>query len=108
MDLRYLATGNSQQSPSFNFRLGRATVKKMRKHVCDALWTRLAPKYPKMPSAPTEWKKLAEKFEGEWNFPNVLGAIDGKHHSIECSKYGVSLYYNYKQFHSIVLINGNL
>ena len=35
--LRYLATGDSQQSQGFNFRVGRSTVGKIVNEVCEIL-----------------------------------------------------------------------
>lgn len=102
--LRYLATGDSQQSQSFNFRVGRSTVSNIIKEVCDSLWKRLSPNYLKMPASTQEWINIATEFEEQWNYPHVLGCIDGKHVAIECPKYGGSSYYNYKQFHSVVLM----
>lgn len=102
--LRYLATGDSQQSQSFNFRLGRATVSNMVKEVCQAIWIALKPIYLRTPQTPAEWQQLSRRFMDLWNFPNVLGAVDGKHIAMECPKNGGSLYYNYKQFHSTVLL----
>lgn len=43
-------------------------------------------------------------FKEQWDFPHILGALDGKHVAIECPKLCGSLYYNYKQFHSMVLM----
>jgi len=39
-----------------------------------------------------------------WHFPNCLAATDGKHISIQCLINGGSLYFNYKGFHSTVLL----
>ena len=102
--LRYLATGDSQQSQTFNFRIGRSTVCNIIKEVCAALWNCLSPIYVKMPESLDAWKSIAEDYEAEWNFPNVIGAVDGKHIAIDCPKFGGSLYYNYKNFHSLVLM----
>lgn len=50
------------------------------------------------------WLRSAEKFRTVWNFPNVIGAIDGKHVRIKCPKNSGSLFYNYKNFFSVVLL----
>ena len=39
-----------------------------------------------------------------WNFHHVLGALDGKHIPIRFPAHGGSQFYNYKGYHSIVLI----
>ena len=56
------------------------------------------------PHTPEQWKSVAETFSTKWNFHNTLGAIDGKHIAIRCPPNAGSLYYNYKGFHSIVLL----
>ena len=50
--------------------------------------------------------KAAQRFSSKWNYHNCLGAVDGKHIAIKKpNKYNAgSLYYNYKNFHSIVLM----
>ena len=45
-----------------------------------------------------------KRFENTWNFPQCIGAIDGKHIRIECPKMTGTYYYNYKGFCSIVLL----
>ena len=50
---------------------------------------------------PSSWQGV--KFWERWNFPNVIGCIDGKHICIICPTKTGSLFYNYKQFISVVL-----
>ena len=104
LTLRYLATGDSQQSLSFAFRIGRSTVCHIISETCEGIWKALHTIYLKSPGGFEEWKAIAQQFETEWNFPHCLGALDGKHIAIECPKNGGSNYFNYKGFNSMVLM----
>lgn len=66
------------------------------------LWTRLQPLFMPVPDE-EKWKEIAKGFESEWNFPNCVGALDGKHIRIQKPSNARSEYFNYKKFHSIVL-----
>ena len=58
-----------------------------------------------MPEVTTEeWYNIANAFEEKTNFPNCLGAIDGKH--VRCMKprSSGSKFFNYKKFFSVVLM----
>ena len=55
------------------------------------------------PSTEAEWLEIAQLFHDRWNLPHVMGALDGKHVRITCPSKSGSLYWNYKNFYSIVL-----
>lgn len=50
------------------------------------------------------WQNIANGFLQKTNFPNCIGAIDGKHIRIVNPTGGGSIFYNYKNFYSIVLL----
>lgn len=58
-----------------------------------------------MPTKTVEdWIKVAQDFNLRTNFPNCIGAVDGKHIRIKKPNDTGSLYFNYKQYCSIVLM----
>ena len=54
--LRYLASGESQQSLSWSSCLGRTTVSKIVRETCEAIWKVLYPIDLRSPSTEQEWK----------------------------------------------------
>lgn len=50
------------------------------------------------------WYSNAEIIIKKTNFPNCVGAADGKHFRIKSPSHSGSNYYNYKKFFSIVLM----
>ena len=56
------------------------------------------------PNSPEEWKEVADEFSKRWNFHNTIGVIDEKHVAQRCPPSAGSLYYNYKGFHSVILL----
>lgn len=99
---RYLATGDSNHSIAFSFRVGVSTVAGIIYEVCTAIWNCLLPDYMPVPDT-AEWRKIAAVFQKQ-AFPNCLGAMDGKHVVIEAPPSSGSVYYNYKGTFSIVLL----
>lgn len=52
-----------------------------------------------LPDATTvDWEKKAEDFWERWDFPNCVGALDGKHVRIVAPDCSGSLFYNFKIF----------
>ena len=80
---RYLATGDAITTITYNFQTGVSTARKNILDVCTAIWDVLAPIYVPVPSE-DKWKSIADEFYERWNFPNCIGAIDGKHVMIQC------------------------
>ena len=102
--MRYLASGESQQSLSYSFRIGRSTASGIISEVCEAIWNRLSKNYVTVPSTKTEWEAISEDFMNIWDLPLCIGAIDGKHIRMVAPASSGSLYYNYKGFFSIILL----
>ncbi|KAJ8877525.1 hypothetical protein PR048_021980 [Dryococelus australis] len=89
--LRYLAMGCSFGELHFNYCLGKSTTTGIVRQVCEALWRLMARNFVPKP-------KRA-------NFPNCIGAVNGKHARITMPEHSGSLYHNYKHYFSIVLFS---
>lgn len=57
-----------------------------------------------MPSTTTEWTTVSDDFYQRWNFPNCVGALDGKHVVIVKPGKSGSTFMNYKHTFSVVLM----
>lgn len=73
-----MASGNSQRSLSYSFRLGKSTVCNIVSETLEAIYSVI--KKIVLPEIIFEdWLEIAEGFNKRWNFPNCIGAVDGKH-----------------------------
>ena len=102
--LRYMASGDSYMSLSYNYRVAPNTISDLVPVTCDAIIQEYLEEVMTCPSTPEEWKQVAQVFSDKWNFHHTCGAIDGKHVAIKCPPNGGTLYFNYKKFYSIVLM----
>lgn len=82
--------------------MGVTTVSKIVRETIKAMWIKLQPLHMKVPTE-EDFRNIAADYYNIWNFPNCLGAIDGKHIRVICPYHSGSMFYNYKQFFSIVL-----
>ncbi|CAI6362322.1 unnamed protein product [Macrosiphum euphorbiae] len=57
-----------------------------------------------IPPTTEQWLDIAAGYFEKSQFPNCVGAVDGKHIRIECPQKIGKLYYNYKNFFSIILM----
>jgi hypothetical protein len=57
-----------------------------------------------LPTSERDWKRIAKVFEVKCNFPNCLGAVDGKHVAIVPPLGAGSYFFNYKGYNTQVLI----
>lgn len=96
--------GETQESLSMSFRIGQNTISGIIREVCAALVIFLKDDFLRFPTSEDEWRVVAHEFGEKWNFYNCVGAMDGKHVKIDCPLKSGSLYYNYKDEFSIVLL----
>ena len=102
--LRYLATGDSYKSLQYGFRVAYNTISKIIPDTIPAILNEYMEESMPCPKTPDQWREVAESFGKRWNFHNCIGAIDGKHIAIKCPSNCGTYYFNYKGFHSIVLL----
>jgi len=67
--------------------------------ICESLQKDFLPK-----ATQSTWIQNEEDFAKLWNFPNSVGAIDGKHVRIKAPAGSGSQFFNYKNYFSVVLL----
>ncbi|XP_011684617.1 PREDICTED: uncharacterized protein LOC105447969 [Wasmannia auropunctata] len=103
LTLRYLASGDSMTSLSYQYLISLSCIAHIIRETCSAIWNHLFPIVLAKCDA-EDWKEIANDFANKWHFPHCVGAIDGKHVVIQCPDNAGSEYYNYKGSHSIILL----
>lgn len=102
--MRYLATGTSYSDLQYGFRMCKSSISEVVREVCQAIQNEYWDETIQLPATPDEWLAVAEGFKTRWNFHHTLGALDGKHVALIKPRGAISEYYNYKKFHSIILM----
>uniref|UniRef100_A0A8C5MRF4 DDE Tnp4 domain-containing protein n=1 Tax=Leptobrachium leishanense TaxID=445787 RepID=A0A8C5MRF4_9ANUR len=101
--LRYLGSGCSLKDLHYSFRVGRSTAGEIVRKVCQTIWETMKDQCLPRPTH-TACLEIAAGFWERANFPNCLGAVDGKHVRIVKPPHSGSLYQNYKHYFSIGLL----
>ena len=100
---RFLATGCSFSEVHYTFRYGKSTARGIMQKVCkvirEYLYDLCFPELTKQ-----EWLKIKEGFRCEAQFPNCIGAIDGKHVRLVKPMGSGSNYFCYKKYFSMVML----
>ncbi|XP_044142903.1 putative nuclease HARBI1 [Bufo gargarizans] len=99
--LRFLATGNSFASLHFEFLLGTSTISRIVHHTCHVIWQQLRDTVMPQPKA-DDWFRIAEGFNFAAQFPNCIGAMDGKHIRVKKPPHSGSRFF--KQYFSVVVM----
>ncbi|XP_016841976.1 protein ALP1-like [Nasonia vitripennis] len=103
LTLNYLAHGDSIRKNEWFYNIGLSTVKQVIPEVCTVLCEVLMPLFLSFPSR-QQFQVIANEFMEDLHFPNCIGALDGKHCRIRKPGGSGSLFFNFKNFHSIVLM----
>ncbi|XP_066969239.1 uncharacterized protein [Macrobrachium rosenbergii] len=104
--LRFLATGDSYKSLQYSFQVAHNTISciEPETETCRAIFAAYRDEELQVPQTPEAWQEVARGFEERWNFPHVIGAIDGKHIRLRNPSRGGMHYFDYKKFYSMVLL----
>lgn len=102
--LRYLASGCTFTELQYNFRISVSLLTNLIPETCQAIYDVLKEEYLSTPSTPEQWKAISTELYESWQFPNGLGALDGKHVVMQKPWSSGSYYHNYKGTESIVLM----
>ena len=100
---RYLASECSFHDLHFSYRIGISTASKTAREVCLSTWSIMRPECIPKPTK-EQWGLTALEFERRANFAHCLGAVDGKHTRVIKPEHSGSMFYNYKEFFSVVLM----
>ena len=99
---RYIASGCSFHDLHFSYRIGISTARKIFKAKCLSIWSIMLPECIPKPTK-EQWELNALEFEKWANFPHCLGAVDGKYILVIKPEHRCSMFFNYKEFFSVVL-----
>ncbi len=99
-----ITTEDSSKGLQYGFRVTYNTICLLIPEVCAAIVEMYHEEVIQTPTTPEDWMVIANHKSQTWQYHYFLGAIDGKHVAIRKPMNGGFYYYNYKNFHSIILM----
>lgn len=81
-----------------------STISKICKEISSTIWDVLRDEFMQIPDNERKWLEIAKSFDMKANFPHCLGAVDGKHIRVVKPNNTGSMYFNYKDYFSFVLL----
>ncbi|WKX96357.1 hypothetical protein Q1695_012647 [Nippostrongylus brasiliensis] len=99
----YDGHGSSFSNLSGEFAIGISTACTIAHEVARAIIDELHDCAFPTPNVST-WAMALEGFRTRWDYPAAMGALDGKHIACVCPNRSGSLFYNYKNYYSTVLL----
>ncbi len=102
--------GDSSKSLQYGFRVAYNTICLLIAELSAAIVEAYDEEVTVTPTIPDDWMVITNNNSRRWQYHRCLGAIDVKHMAIRKPMNGGSYYFNYKNFHSIVLmalVDGN-
>lgn len=88
---------------NYEYLISESTIRKIVFELCSTIWTFLRKIWIPEPTE-NKWLEISEQFYKRTNFPNYLGAIDGKYIRIKMLPFSGSEYYNFKNISSFILL----
>lgn len=104
LTLRHLASGAKYREMQYGWRVPHNTISIVVREVCEAIIVEYREELLKPPQTAADWRQITDSWMNRWNFPHVIGAIDGKHIACKAPANSGSDYYNYKGFFSVILL----
>lgn len=89
-----MASGDLQRHTASVYRISKQHFGTVIDQVCDALTEVLQYTVPQC--SKEQFIEVGNGFNTRWNFPNCIGAIDGKHVAVKSPPNSGSMFYNYK------------
>ena len=92
--LRHLASGSKYHDMQYAWRVPHNTISIVVREVCEAIIEEYLDEQLSPPTTEQGWLQLANDWYERWNFPHVIGAIDGKHVACKAPPNSGSEFYN--------------